>query len=264
MSERSYVFEGTRRDAELDRLRALEVVFDLTTRKRLLASGLGAGWRCLEVGAGAGSIAKWMADTVGESGHVMAVDLDTRFLSAMEKSSFEVCTADIRTASIHKESFDLVHARFVLIHVPDWLEALATMIRSLRPAGWLVLEEPDFSCSRPLAGPHELQRAFENVHKAIEVMFQQRGMNYAFGARLPALFQDGEFEEISIENDAAIVRGGSPHAKMMGMSTYQLRDKYVATGLATEQDIELYGAFAADPTCWATYHATISAAGRKR
>jgi len=49
----------------------------------------------------------------------------------------------------------------------------------------------------------------------------------------------------------------------MGMSTRQLRDKYVATRLATEEDIERYSTFAADATCWATYHATIRAVGRK-
>jgi SAM-dependent methyltransferase len=263
MSERPYVFEGTRHDAELDRLRALEEVFDPATRKCLLATGLGQGWRCLEVGAGAGSIARWMGDQVGESGQVLAVDVSTRFLSAPVHARVEVREADIRTAALGPESFDLAHARFVLIHVPDWAEALAVMIRCLKPGGWLVLEEPDFSCSRPLAGASELRRAFGNVHKAIEVMFRQRGMDYAFGARLPALLQERAFEAIAVENDAAIVPGGSAQALMMGMSTRQLQDKYVATGLATQEDIDLYGTFTADPTCWATYHATISAVGRK-
>jgi SAM-dependent methyltransferase len=263
MTERRYVFEGTQHAAELDRLRALEGVFDPATQKCLLAPGLGAGWHCLEVGAGAGSIARWMADTVGGSGRVIAVDRDARFLTGPGPSNLDVVQADIRMAALDPDSFDLVHARFVLIHVPEGKEALDAMVRCLKPGGWLVVEEPDFSTSRALAGPAELRRAFENVHRAIEVMVRQRGMDHAFGARLPALFQESRFEEMAIENDAAIVPGGSPHARMMALSTCQLRDKYVATGLVTEEDIERYGAFAADPTCWATYHATIRAAGRK-
>ena len=94
-------------------------------------------------------------------------------------------------------------------------------------------------------------------------MFRQRGMEHAFGARLSTLLMDRGFEAIAIENDAPIVPGGSPLARMMGLSTEQLRDKYVATDLATERDIELYGAFTTDRTCWATYHATIRATGRK-
>ena len=50
---------------------------------------------------------------------------------------------------------------------------------------------------------------------------------------------------------------------MMCLSTDQLRDKYMATGLATGRDIELYGSFAAERACWATYHATVRASGRK-
>jgi len=263
MSEQAYVFEGTDRDAELERLRALEGVFDAATRRRLLEAGLSPGWNCLEVGAGAGSVAGWMAETVGTTGRVLAVDTNVRFVSGIASANLEVLEADVRTAAVPPGSFDIAHARFVLIHLPDWAEALDAMVRSLKPGGWLVLEEPDFSCSRALAGPPRLCRAFTNVHRAVEAMFRQRGMDYAFGARLPGLLQERAFEAISIENDAAIVRGGSPHARMMGLSTNQLREKYVATGLATDEDIEGYGAFSADPTCWATYHATISAAGRK-
>ena len=263
MSERTYVFEGTRPDAELDRLRELEGVFDPATRRLLRATGLGAGWRCLEVGAGAGSVARWMAETVGESGRVLAVDTNTRFLSAARPPNLEVLEADIRTAAIDPASFDLVHARFVLIHLPQWAEALAAMVHFLKPGGWLVLEEPDFSGARALTGPAALRHSFENVHRAIEAMFRQRGMDHAFGARLPVLLQERGFEEVAIENDAPIVPGGSPQARMMAMSACQLREKYLATGLATDADIERYGEFAADPTCRATYHATVRAAGRK-
>jgi SAM-dependent methyltransferase len=258
-----YVFEGTPHAEELQRLQALEVVFDSATRNFLLATGMRKGWQCLEVGAGVGSIATWMSETVGPTGRVLAVDVNARFLVGVARRNLEVMEADIRTAVIEPESFDLVHARFVLIHIPDWTTALPAMIRCLKPGGWLVLEEPDFSSSRSFAGPTELRRAFDNVHKAIEAMFTQRGMDHAFGARLPSLFVDHAFVRISVENDAAIVSGGSPQAKMMGMSARQLRDKYVATSLVTERDIKLYSAFAEHAACWATYHGTIRAAGRK-
>ena len=194
---------------------------------------------------------------------MLAIDLNTRFLSGLAGTNLEVREADVRDAAVEPDSFDLAHARFVLIHVQDWAAALAAMIRCLKPGGWLVLEEPDFSGSRSFAGPAELCRAFHNVHRTIEAMFSQQGLDHAFGARLPALLQDREFEGTATENDAPIVPGGSPFARMMGLSTYQLRDKYVATGLATGRDIELYAAFTGERACWATYHATVSASGRK-
>jgi SAM-dependent methyltransferase len=263
MSEAAYVFDGTKHDAELERLRALEAVFDGGTQRVLLSAGLSQGWRCLEIGAGAGSIAAWMSGAVGPTGRVAAVDLNARFLAHGESTNIDVHEADIRSVALEPASFDLAHARFVFIHVVEWQAALTATLELLKPGGWLVIEEPDFSSSRALAGPPELRRAFGSVHRAIEAMFAARTMDFAFGARLPAILQEYGLDGMALENDAPMVPGGSAFAKMMGMSATQLRDKYVATGFATDEDIRRYGSFTADRSCWATYHGTIRAIGRK-
>ena len=67
-----------RQEAEDDRLDLLEHIFDpLSRRRRDLVQ---PGWRCLEVGAGRGSMAVWLAQRVGESGHVVATDIDLTYL----------------------------------------------------------------------------------------------------------------------------------------------------------------------------------------
>jgi ribosomal protein S18 acetylase RimI-like enzyme len=262
-SDPTYVFGDTRHDAELARLRALELAFDPLTRRWLLATGLGAGWRCLEVGAGAGSIAGFLAERAGAAGRVVAVDVSARFLAGRAGPNLEIVEADVRTAPLEREAFDLVHARFLLIHLADWASALAAMTRCLRPGGWLVLEEPDFSAARFVDGGPGPGQAFERVHRAIAAMFEQRGMDPAFGRRLRRLLEERGLEQISAEDDAPVDRGGGPIARMMGMSAGQLADKYVATGLASGADIDLYGRLAQDPTSAAVYHGTARAAGRK-
>ena len=47
------------------RFSGLEAGLDENTKTRLSALGIAAGWRCLEIGAGSGSIARWMAKLVG-------------------------------------------------------------------------------------------------------------------------------------------------------------------------------------------------------
>lgn len=58
-----WIMKDSAHDAELLRLHALEGVFDEHTC-RLLDERIGVqtGWRYLELGAGAGSIARWLAD----------------------------------------------------------------------------------------------------------------------------------------------------------------------------------------------------------
>ena len=107
MVQPEYVFQRVEDQKELERLRMIELVFDPASRRRLLGAGLQAGWRCLEVGPGAGSIMTWMGEVVGPAGQVVAVDLDPKFLGESRQSNVEIVRADIRTAQLPKQSFDL-------------------------------------------------------------------------------------------------------------------------------------------------------------
>ena len=61
---------------EYQRLDLMSKILDPWTREYLGALGVGQGWRCLELGAGNGSIAEWLCDTVGPSGSVTAIDIN--------------------------------------------------------------------------------------------------------------------------------------------------------------------------------------------
>lgn len=134
------------------RLAALEELFDSGTTRHLESCGIGAGWRCMEIGAGSGSIARWMADRVGPTGHVIATDIDTRHLHALNDARIEIWHHDFAVDSLPVSSFDLVHARLVLVHLPQRDEVLKRMIRALKPGAWLVVEEFDSSSMPPDPG----------------------------------------------------------------------------------------------------------------
>lgn len=258
MNEPAYVFHRTEDQPEVARLNLIEAECDPATRRRLSATGLTAGWSCLEVGPGAGSVLNWMADRVGSSGLVCGVDVSTRFLSGPRPRHVEILEGDICSVPLRRASFDLVHARYVLIHVPDVDRALSAMLASLKPGGWLVLEEPDFSAARPVAGDPSLMAAVERVNQAIRGMYQRLGMDDALGLTLPARLQRRGLADVSVEQDVPLCPGGSGMARMMRLSALQLRDKYLATGVVTEADLEAYCRFAEDPHGWAVYYATVA------
>ena len=134
---------------EKQRLDALGALCDEGTFRHLAARGLGAGWRCLEVGAGSGTVARWMAQQVGASGHVVATDLDARYLEPLAADGIEVRCEDIAARPPEVGAYDLVHARAVLQHIPARDAVLASLARAVKPGGWLVLEDaitPHASC----------------------------------------------------------------------------------------------------------------------
>lgn len=258
-----YVFRRVEDQLELERLRMIERVFDPASRHRLLATGLQEGWHCLEVGPGAGSIMTWMSGLVGPRGRVVAVDLDPKFLDGTVRPNMTVLQGDIRTVELLERSFDLVHARYVLIHIPDYQTALARMLTCLKPGGWLVLEEPDFSASCGIEGNTEQLAAVGKINHAIHVMYDRLGMDYALGQKLPALLQARGLHSVTMGKEGSPSPGGSDMARIMKMSAVQLREKYLATGIVSNEDLDSYCRFADDPKSRAIYYATIAVSGQR-
>ena len=88
-------------------------------------------------------------------------------------------------------------------------------------------------------------------------------MDYAFGLALPGLVGERGARLLSMEYDCPVASGGTDLAGMMRLSALSLRDKYVATGLATPVDIAGYAEFAVTPSCWGNYHATVRILAQK-
>jgi len=132
----TYVFDhGWQK--ELERLTAIEALYDRYTTWCLADLGVTDGWRCLEVGFGAGSVALWLAGQVGSTGHVVATDLDPRFLDGHGLANLEVRKHDLVADPLEEAVFDLAHARTVLEWIPDSQGALERMVSAVRPAaGW--------------------------------------------------------------------------------------------------------------------------------
>ncbi len=117
---------------------------DPLTKRRIGQLGLSPAARCLEIGGGRGSIARWLCQDLAPQGQVTATDLETDFLSRLALPNLTVLRHDVRTDDFPPGSFDLVHVRAVLMHIPDRMVTLQRMASWLAPDGWLVAEEPDF------------------------------------------------------------------------------------------------------------------------
>lgn len=120
-------------------------------RALLKEIGSGAGLRVVDVGCGPLGWLRLLSEWVG-CGEVIGTEISeatadpARQMARSEGlSRVQVLVDDIFASSLPPESFDLVHARFVLGPLGRADEQLATFRRLVRPGGWLVLEEPDMS-----------------------------------------------------------------------------------------------------------------------
>jgi SAM-dependent methyltransferase len=120
-------------------LDALQHYLDPITIDCLAAIAVGAGWRCLELGPGGGSIAAWLVGRAGPTGRVTTVDSD--FSRLPDIAGLEAIEHDLQRGLPVRGPFDLIHARLVLLHLPNRRELLRELVAALAPGGWLVLGE---------------------------------------------------------------------------------------------------------------------------
>jgi SAM-dependent methyltransferase len=250
-----YLFETNANDREWKRLRMIEEAVDAETIALLERAALDIGGRCLEIGAGAGSIVGWMAARVGASGLVIAVDKRTTYLQRFQGGSVRVIEGDLKDVPLD-HSVDLAHARYLLIHNADDGELLAKIRSAVKPGGMVILEEPDFT-SAALLQP-EGDAAVRRVNGAICKMFTDAGLDPAYGLKLPQKVEEAGFDLAHTESRLHLCAGGTPIACVMAESAEVLREEYTKTGLATDEDVDHYVARAHDPRVWSVFYATVS------
>lgn len=254
MSEQThdYIYDPASED-ELTRLRKLEELNDPATLAHLEAVGVGPGWRCLEVGGGAGSITRWLCERVGAEGRVVATDLDVRFLEAIDAPNLEVRRHDILEDDLETGAFDLVHSRFLLEHLPGYRDALARMVDALAPGGWIVVEDVDFAgaimadpSQRPGYPPESVEIGAELTRRMLSFS-GARGIQPELGRRLPELLIEAGLEDVGAEGRTNLMWSGSPESELGRLSLERVTKVAADAGLITQEDRERYMSIVTEP-----------------
>lgn len=265
---KSYVFDSEW-EQERRRIASIEECFDPGTQRHLTALGAGPGKRCLEVGAGGGSITRWLADIVAPSGRVVATDLDTAWLEEIDHPNVEVRRHDITADELEEDTYDFVHARCLLEHLPQRDEILKRMLAALRPGGWLLVEDVDFTpntavpASKQPVHPAGGARNYAKVWRAMAKLATAAGWDPEFARRLPFELIGAGLDEVGGETFSRLIRGGTTLADFTKLTLAQVREMLVGAGLLTERDADFAIARAGDPEAWFMSATIVSAWGRK-
>ncbi len=241
---------------EGERLAAMAEVSDPGTIALLEGLGIDASWRCLEVGAGGGSIAAWMA---GRAGHVTATDLDTRYLAGLTASNLTVLRHDVTSEPLQENAFDLVHARFVLEHLREREAVLDRMVSWLAPGGLLVVESFGGLPVGPAARP-EVRAAMDALR---ETLRRGIGTDTDWPWTFPEPLRARGLTGIGASAHVPATGGGNASSRCWSLTLVQMRPRILELGLATEESLEEALALLADPEVFGFLTATVSCWGRR-
>ena len=177
--------------------------------------GLHPGYRAIDVGCGPRGIIDLLAARVLPGGQVVGLDGDpahvtmaSELVASQGWDDVEIVRADARHTGLESDSFDLVHARTLLVTLPEPAEVLTEMVRLARMGGWVAGMEPDTEaaiCYPP-------SPAFDRLCEIFTRAFSRNGADPHLGRRMAELYRQAGLEDVTIEARSEI-HGRNPFTK---------------------------------------------------
>jgi ubiquinone/menaquinone biosynthesis C-methylase UbiE len=202
--------------------------------------GLRPGHHVIDLGCGPRGIIDLLCERVLPGGRVVGVDADpahvamaNQFVADEGFTGTEIILADARGTSLEANSFDLVHARTLLINVPRPDEVLAEMVRLARPGGQVASMEPDTET----AYVYPPLPAYERVCELFPIVFGRNGADPRIGRRLGELYRDAGLEDVAVEARIDCRPPGHSRRTIRADLIRSMRPRIVEMGLANEDEL---------------------------
>jgi ubiquinone/menaquinone biosynthesis C-methylase UbiE len=177
--------------------------------------------------------------------------------------SVRLIQGDARNTGLPSSSFDLAHARLLLVNVPDAPGVVSEMANITRPGGWVALEEVDW-ISWVCDPIHPAWTRLLNINAEI---WGKRGMNVHIGRRLPRLLSDAGLTDIQTKIHTPVYRHTDTYQYLLLAFSKINRTEMIESGYTTEAEwtelTESLHAHLSDPRTFVTWSLFCQAWGRK-
>lgn len=244
-------------EREYLRLRKLAETRDPSSFEIIDSVGISAGWHCLEIGAGAGTVSAWMSEKVGDTGKVLSTDVDLRFHNDMPDNVM-VREHNIVTDTLKSGHFDLIHARAVFQHIPERGETISKCIEALKPGGWLIIEDAHFApfqdqvLPEPFASLHNLMTSAA-VHD----------WDPHLGPKLLGMFAERGLVELDTVGSVWPMRAGEASGEWWFLAIEHTAPRLIEAGLFDQETIDAALTQCRTPGFVMTSPASIATKGKK-
>jgi len=201
--------------------------------------GLGAGARAIDLGCGPQGVLDLLSERVGNTGHVIGIDrsresvaLARRFVADRALKHVEVLQGDATATGLPEASFDLVHARLVLVNVPYVDAVVREMVRLARPGGVVASHEADYLshfCDPPL-------RAWDRLFEIFKRYSSANGVDLFVGRRTHRLFREAGLVDIEVNPVIHVYPHGHSRRAIFWHFLQNVRDRLLEEELIAESE----------------------------
>jgi SAM-dependent methyltransferase len=203
--------------------------------------GLRPGQSAIDLGCGPRGALDLLAERVTPGGRVVGLDADpahaamaAEFARRHDLTGVELVTADARDTGLAAGSFDLVHARALLVTVPEPAEVAAEMARLARPGGWVASVEPDTQHAMCYP-PHP---AFDRLCEIFTVVFGRNGADPWIGRRVPGLLRQAGLAEVGVAARVQMYPHGNSRRTIRADLVRSMRPQVLEMGLASAAELD--------------------------
>jgi len=202
---------------------------------------LRAGDSAIDVGCGPRGVVDLLSERVSPDGRVVGLDANpahvamaAEFAARSGLRDVEFVCADARDTGIESDSFDLVHARALLINLPEPPEVLTELVRLARPGGRVVGLEPDVGaavCYPPLP-------ALDRLTEIFGLAFTRNGADPQLGRRLGELYRGAGLVDVGLDARARAYPVGHSRRTLRPDLVRAVRPEIVDLGIADERELD--------------------------
>ena len=200
---------------------------------------LGAGSRAIDLGCGPQGVLDLLSERVGSAGRVVGlernrkpVEMAKRFVADRGLKNVEVVQGDATATRLPGASFDLVHARLVLVNVPYVEAVIREMVRLARPGGVVASHEADYVshfCDPPLP-------AWDRLFEVFDTYCRNNGVDPFIGRRTHRLLRDAGLVDVEVSPVIHVYPRGHSRRKIFWQFLQNVRDRIIEQDLIAESE----------------------------
>jgi ubiquinone/menaquinone biosynthesis C-methylase UbiE len=201
--------------------------------------GVGKNWWTIDIGCGPLGILDVLAEKTGPGAEVIGLERDPNMLEFGHElmaerglDSVRLIQGDAHNTEMPTSSFDLAHARLLLVNVPSPMGVVSEMARIVKPGRWVALEEVDW-----------LSWVCEPMHPAwarlLEInteIWGKRGMDVFVGRKLPRMLMQAGLTDVQSKIHLPVYRSDHEYQFLLLAFSNINREEMIAKGYVNEAE----------------------------